>query len=113
MRNVATGTFIDEAGKVVRASAVTTNRWTSALADEVRLAGEELVRVRLPPGYDPRVIGANLHHAEMRLLQWAQERGYRIISIGSGKPICGGCNLELKIASDEQLAVHGFPIFFQ
>ena len=78
MRNVSTGTFVDQAGKIIRASAVTANRWTSALANEVRLAGEELVRVRLPPGYDPRAIGANLHHAEMRLLAWAQERGYQI-----------------------------------
>ena len=113
MRNASTGTFLDGAGKLVRASAITANSWTNALANEVRLVGEEIVRVRLPPGYDPGAAGANLHHAEMRLLAWAQERGYQIISIGSGKIICDQCKAALTIASDQQRAAHGFPIFFQ
>jgi RHS repeat-associated protein len=111
LRNVvASGTFLDEAGNVVRATAVSGNRWIPELEAAVEGAGDIAV--------DFEAEGAagleNAHHAEVILVEWAKAQGYKILSIGvAGGPgdICPWCRPFLQGVSDAQRAVcgYGFP----
>ena len=50
-----------------------------------------------------------LRHAEQKLVQWALDRGYYIVSIGAGRPICSECAGWIQRAEQAQ----PFRIFYQ
>jgi RHS repeat-associated protein len=104
---VASGQFLDKAGNVIRATAVSGNRWIPALRAAVKEAGE--VDVEIP--WDEAAEGA--HHAEQLLVQWAQQNGYRILSIAAaGQDICDFCYPFLEGVSAAQQAAYGFGFPF-
>jgi RHS repeat-associated protein len=117
MRVVASGVFVDGAGKIINASAVTFNRATPAIRmaiQEIESSPKELLlKFPLPQGY--QAAGQHLHHAEMLLLSWAQQAGHRILSISAGNIAgnCSRCAAALHEASIDQLAQYGFPIFYR
>jgi RHS repeat-associated protein len=51
-----------------------------------------------------------LQHAEEKLVQWALDRGYYIISIGAGRPIC---ETRCVAAIEAAAKLQPFPIFYQ
>jgi hypothetical protein len=109
---VATAQLLnEETGEVVTKVAVSgiRNQATQLLRAGL-VEGEELITIDLSVGYT-RASGVP-HHAEIKLLQWAQTNGYRILSIAAGRNICGGCTRVLNEASIDQLNQVGYPIFF-
>ena len=107
MNTVASGTFLTEAGQVVRATAVTANRWVPALRNAIERAGEIPVTVALEVG--PH----GINDAEQLLLRWGQSNNYRILAIApAGQAMCPTCVLTLTNASMQQVAEHGYPIMF-
>jgi hypothetical protein len=107
---VASGQFLTETGEVVNATAVTANRWIPELKAAVEGMGDIAV--------DFEAEGAagleNAHHAEVILVEWAKQMGYKILSIGvAGGPgeICPWCVSFLQGVSDAQRAAcgYGFP----
>jgi len=106
---VASGQFITQTGMIVRATAVSGNRWTPALRRAVEAAGEVAVSLRdVVQQYPARVADA-----EQLLLEWARRTTCRIISIApAGQPMCQACTRALKQASDAQRSSEGFGFYF-
>jgi hypothetical protein len=97
-----------KSGKIVDASALSSNRWTGPLSEAVEEAGE--IVIRFP--WDKAVEGAQ--HAEQILLAWAKANGYIVLAVASaGRDICAEyCVPANEQASKLQDELYGVPIFY-
>ena len=66
------------------------------------------VRAAMNPG-TVRIASYNgIRHAEQKIVRWVADRGYHLISIGAGKPMCDACVTAIRGQSARQ----PFPVHF-